>query len=188
MINIPVNDPAALPSAKKTDAKRRDKLVKRILSDFGRGMPSVSIGGKGGHAITADEARAIGQLFVDKAYFANLVYDVYGRFDRLVVSRLLSGGGMDAGPCVSEGDDRPEAEPHEVPCAARVEPDIFNFNGELVAAASDPGKPYALYRRAYPHKPKWIVADSTHRVICMCLWRSHAQATVDELNALAAGR
>ena len=35
MINIPVNDPAALPSAKKTDAKRRDKLVKRILSDFG---------------------------------------------------------------------------------------------------------------------------------------------------------
>lgn len=131
MINIPVNDPAALPSAKKTDAKRRDKLV---------------------------------------------------------VSRLLSGGGMDAGPCVSEGDDRPEAEPHEVPCDARVEPDIFNFNGESVVAASDPDKPYALYRRVYPHKPKWIVADSTHRVICMCLWRSHAQATVDELNALAAGR
>ena len=69
---------------------------------------------------------------------------------------------------------------------ASIDPDVFSFNGEAVTLASDPGKPYAIYRRDYPHKPKWIVADASHRVIALLLWRTHAQAVADELNALAA--
>lgn len=193
MVNIPVNK----PTARKPDAKRRDTLVKRIVSDFGRGLQSVALGGKGGNAVAVDEARAIGRLFVAKGYFASLVYDIAGNFERLVVSKTRNIATAEAKPVATgkaeSGASEPvevEVEPVEVedgeePEASVVEPDVFNYNGESVVAASDPDRPYALYRRAYPHKPKWIVADASHRVVCLCLWRSHAQSVVDELNALA---
>lgn len=60
MINIPVNDPAALPSAKKTDAKRRDKLVKRILSDFGNRVICMCLWRSHAQA-TVDELNALAE-------------------------------------------------------------------------------------------------------------------------------
>ena len=197
MIEIPVNVPAKAKTdaERKSDAKRRETLVKRIVSDFARGLQSVALYSRGSNGISSEDARAIGRLFVEKAYFASLVYDVSGRFDRLVVSKTKHIATADPKPSAprkasgatdaEEIESDPPAEDGDEPAESSVEPDIFDFNGESVIAASDPSKPYALYRRSYPHKPKWIVADASHRVICLCLWRSHAQAAVDELNSLA---
>ena len=63
---------------------------------------------------------------------------------------------------------------------------IADLERQEAALAADPGKPYAIYRRDYPHKPKWIVADRNHRVIALLPWRVHAQTVADELNLLAA--
>lgn len=204
MIQIPKNTRRATAAGAKPDAAKRDRLVKRVLDAFAKGQPSCFLGGGGANGITENEGRQIGRLFVDKDYFASLLYSVDGRFRGLSVSTAQIGSFASpvesAGTaCLSklgpatQGEPAPEPEcdvwthlPEAEDPGGEISPDMFSFNGEAVVLVSDPGKPYAIYRRAYPHKPKWIVADSSHRILCLLPWRSHAQIVCDELNTLAA--
>jgi hypothetical protein len=189
MINIPKNTPRR-KAAQSTD--NRDRLVKRVLDAFASGRASVALGGGGGNGVTEEEARAIGKLFTDKDYFASLVYSVDCKFRNLVVSTTQLNAATPSRPIKTSipSNEEPECDAWTSytadDAAGGVEPDVFSFNGEAVTLVSDPNRPYAMYRREYPHKPKWIVADRNHRVIALLPWRAHAQTVVDELNALAA--
>lgn len=188
MIDIPKNAPRKKTAANSPD--NRERLVKRVLDAFAAGRNSVTLGGGGGNGVSVEEARAVGKLFADKDYFASLVYSVDGKFRGLVVSTSqLTGYAAPAAAPTRTAPlmvRNPEAECDADDAPACIEPDVFSYNGEAVTLVSDPGKPYAIYRRDYPHKPKWIVADRNHRVIALLPWRVHAQTVADELNLLAA--